>query len=170
MLWACSQPLPMHQNLPKTAKICPITISLRNYEIPPKIEILVFFYIKKCFTYRRGTRACIHHLDFQYKNFSYAFFVAKNRPLYVNFSMPPCGNWCFSQGSTSLVGMKFCKNVSNSLRNKNLKRLIPNLLEKSGFFGFQNTTASLGNNKKKLFLQLWMLRNECLRGGVYVNI
>jgi hypothetical protein len=29
--------------LPKFAKICPKTISLRNFEMPPKIEILVFF-------------------------------------------------------------------------------------------------------------------------------
>jgi hypothetical protein len=28
--------------LPNVAKICPKTISLRNFEIPPKIEILVF--------------------------------------------------------------------------------------------------------------------------------
>jgi hypothetical protein len=28
--------------LPKFAQICPKTISLRNLEIPPKIEILVF--------------------------------------------------------------------------------------------------------------------------------
>jgi hypothetical protein len=28
--------------LPKFAKICPKTISLRNFEMPPKIEILVF--------------------------------------------------------------------------------------------------------------------------------
>jgi hypothetical protein len=31
-------------------------------------------------------------LDFQYKNFLYPFFIVKNRPLYVNFSIPPCGN------------------------------------------------------------------------------
>jgi hypothetical protein len=41
------QPLtPMRRfcpKLPKTAKICPKTINLRNFEIPPKIEILVFF-------------------------------------------------------------------------------------------------------------------------------
>jgi hypothetical protein len=30
------------QNLPKFAKICPKTISLRNFEMPPKFEILVF--------------------------------------------------------------------------------------------------------------------------------
>jgi hypothetical protein len=35
------------QKLPKIAKICPKTISLRNFEIPPKIEILVFFQKKK---------------------------------------------------------------------------------------------------------------------------
>jgi hypothetical protein len=28
--------------LSKTAKMCPKTISSRNFEIPPKIEILVF--------------------------------------------------------------------------------------------------------------------------------
>jgi hypothetical protein len=28
--------------LPKFAQICPKTISLRNFEMPPKIEILVF--------------------------------------------------------------------------------------------------------------------------------
>jgi hypothetical protein len=30
-------------NLPKTAKICPKTITLRNFEMPPKIEIFIFF-------------------------------------------------------------------------------------------------------------------------------
>jgi hypothetical protein len=31
------------KKLSKFAKICPKTISLRNFEMPPKIEILVFF-------------------------------------------------------------------------------------------------------------------------------
>jgi hypothetical protein len=31
-------------------------------------------------------------LDFQSKNVSYAIFIVKKRPLYVNFSIPPCGN------------------------------------------------------------------------------
>jgi hypothetical protein len=35
------------QNYPKSAKICPKTISLRNFEIPPKIEILVFCLLLK---------------------------------------------------------------------------------------------------------------------------
>jgi hypothetical protein len=37
----------MQQKLPKSAKICPKTISLRNFEMPPKIEILVLFKKKK---------------------------------------------------------------------------------------------------------------------------
>jgi hypothetical protein len=37
--------------------------------------------------YRRGTRACFYSLDFQSKNFSYAIFIIKKWPLYVNFSI-----------------------------------------------------------------------------------
>jgi hypothetical protein len=43
LLWACSQPLSMQQILPKTAKILPKSVQRWNFEIPPKIEILVFF-------------------------------------------------------------------------------------------------------------------------------
>jgi hypothetical protein len=67
--------------LPNSVKICPKTISLRNFEIPPKIEILNLI----C---RGCTKACDHRLDFQYNNFLYAFFIVKKRPLYVNFSIP----------------------------------------------------------------------------------
>jgi hypothetical protein len=72
------------QNLPKTAQ-------RQNFEIPPKIEIFVFKKIK--YSIHRGeTRACFHRLDFQSKIFSYANFIVKKRPLYVNFSIFPCGN------------------------------------------------------------------------------
>jgi hypothetical protein len=37
--------------------------------------------------YRTGTKACFHRLDFQSKNFSYAIFIVKKRPLYVNFTI-----------------------------------------------------------------------------------
>jgi hypothetical protein len=53
----------MQQNLPKSAQnylkvpkfaeICPKTISLRNFEMPPKIEILVFFKNKNFYVERR---------------------------------------------------------------------------------------------------------------------
>jgi hypothetical protein len=87
-IWARCQPLPMQQNLPKIAKILPKTISSRNFEIPSKIEILVFS--KKNSMYRGNIKACAHHLDFQYKNFPYAFLNVKKWPLYVNFSISLC--------------------------------------------------------------------------------
>jgi hypothetical protein len=118
---ACCQPPSMQQNLPKTAQRW-------NFEIPPKIEILVFSKNKNKSMYRRGTRACFHCLDFQSKNFSYAIFIVKKRPLYVNFSIPLCRKWFFPQCSTRLVGMRFWGHVPNSLRNKNMERHIPYLL------------------------------------------
>jgi hypothetical protein len=39
--------------------------------------------------------------------------------------------------------MRFCGHVPNSPRNKNLKRVILNILEKSGFFGPQKTAVPL---------------------------
>jgi hypothetical protein len=45
-LRACCQPLPVQQNLPKIAQNCqnlPKFAQRQNFEIPPKIEILVFF-------------------------------------------------------------------------------------------------------------------------------
>jgi hypothetical protein len=38
-----------------------------------------------------GSRVYVHHLNFQYINFLYIFFIVKKRPLYVNFNIPPCG-------------------------------------------------------------------------------
>jgi hypothetical protein len=71
------------QNLLKSAQ-------RQNFEIPPEIEILVFFKLKIC-TCRGDAKACFHRLDFQSKNFLYVFFIVKEWPLYVNFSIPPCG-------------------------------------------------------------------------------
>jgi hypothetical protein len=82
---------------------------------------------------RRGTKACFHYSDFQSKNFSYAIFIVKKWPLYVNFSIPPCGNFFFSQCSTPLVGVRFCTHVSNSTRNKNVKSGKPYLHPKMVF-------------------------------------
>jgi hypothetical protein len=57
--------------------------------MPPKIEILVFFK-NNTSMYRGSTRVHVYHLDFQYNNFLYVFFIVKKWPLYVNFSIPPC--------------------------------------------------------------------------------
>jgi hypothetical protein len=56
-----------------------------------KFRFYFFSKIKSSMS-RGGIRACVHSLDFQYKNFSYVFFVAKNWPLYVTFNIPPCEN------------------------------------------------------------------------------
>jgi hypothetical protein len=47
--------------------------------------------------------------------------------------------------------MKFCEHVPNSLRNKTLDRLIPNLLEKVVFLGLQNIEVPLGTWKRTFF-------------------
>ena len=137
-------------NVANPAQIYLNTICLRNFDIPPKIEVLVFFKNKSSMC-RRGTSACAHPLDFQYKTFSYTFFVVKSWPLYVNFSIPPCENWCFSQGSTPLVGMKFCEHVPNSLTNKNLKGFIQNLLGKVNFLAFKTLQSPWDTWKKNIF-------------------
>jgi hypothetical protein len=65
--------------LPKSIQIYLETISSWNFEIPPKIEILVLSK-KMTSMCRRGTKAWAHCLDFQSKNFPYAFFnvMSKN--------------------------------------------------------------------------------------------
>jgi hypothetical protein len=82
---------------------------------------------------RESTRTCFYSLDFQSKIFSYAIFIVKKRPLYVNLSIPLCAKWCFFQGSIRLVDMRFCWHVPNSPRNKNLKSLNPYILYKMVF-------------------------------------
>jgi hypothetical protein len=72
----------------KTAKICPKQPKDKTLKFHQKSRFLYFFKIKYSI-YRGGTRACFHRLDFQSKIFSYAHFVVKKRPLYVNFSIPP---------------------------------------------------------------------------------
>jgi hypothetical protein len=124
---------------------------------------------------RRGTRTCLYHLDFQSKNSSYAIFIVNKRPLYVNFSIPPCGNWWFSQGSTPCVGTRFCGHVPNSPRNKNPKRHIPYLLEKVVFLD-PKRVLSPSNGSKKTFsstlnvMILQMVRNESVRFGRHIDI
>jgi hypothetical protein len=46
LLWLGSQPLSMQQILPKSAQ-------RKNFEIPPKIEILVFFKNKNFYVYKQ---------------------------------------------------------------------------------------------------------------------
>jgi hypothetical protein len=99
---------PMQQNLPKFSKIYPKTITVKNFEIPPKFEILVFFQ----------------------KKYS-AFFIVQKQSLYVNFNISLHAKTIFSWFHISY--MRFCNIIFNSLKNKNLKFLNPYLLQKMGF-------------------------------------
>jgi hypothetical protein len=70
----------MQQNLPKTAQNCqnlPKSAQRQNFEIPPKIEILVFLKNKN-YMCREGTRACFHRLDFQSRIFHMLFLLSKS--------------------------------------------------------------------------------------------
>jgi hypothetical protein len=63
------------------------------------------------------------------------------------------------------VGMRFCGHVPNSPRNKNLKRLILNLLEKVVFLDPKRLLPPFGRGKKTFFstlnvIILKMVRNE----------
>jgi hypothetical protein len=78
------------QKLPKTAQICPNLPKDETLKFRQKLIFQCFSKIKISM-FRGGTRACFHRLDFQSKNFSYAIFILKKRPLYVNFSIPLCG-------------------------------------------------------------------------------
>jgi hypothetical protein len=124
---------------------------------------------------RRNTRVCVYRLDFQYNNFLYVFLSVKKRPLYVNFSIPLVENVFFSQCSTPLVGMRFWGHALNSLRNKNMERLIPYLLEKMVFLAFK-TLLSLRVQGEIIFwstlnvMILQMVRIECVRFGGHVDI
>jgi hypothetical protein len=104
----------------------------------------IFFSIR-----RGGTKVYAYHLDFQYINFPYAFFIVKKLPLYVNFSIPSCGNWFFSQCSTLLVDMRFCGHVPNSTRNKYMKFLSPYLLQKMVFLASKTLLSHSGIGETK---------------------
>jgi hypothetical protein len=113
--------------LPKSAQICQNLPKDETLKFHQKSRFYYFSKIKICMC-RGGTRACFHPSDFQSKNISYAIFLVKKRPSYVNFSIPPCGKGFFSQCSTPLVGMRFWGHIPNSLSNKNMERHIPYLL------------------------------------------
>jgi hypothetical protein len=125
--------------------------------------------------FRRSTRVYVPHLDFQYNNFQYVFFIVKKRPVYVNFSIPPCGRWCFSQCSTPLVAMRFWMHVPNSLKTR-IWRGTFHIYFKKWFFWPLKLWCPLRAQGKKTFLStlnvmiLQTVRDECVRFGEHVDI
>jgi hypothetical protein len=71
--------------------------------------------------------------------------------------------------------MRFCGHVPNSLRNKNLKRLILNLLERVVSFYPKKLLSPFGKGKKNFFFNfecydLANIRNESVKFGRHVDI
>jgi hypothetical protein len=71
--------------------------------------------------------------------------------------------------------MRFCGNVPNSPRNKNLKKHISYLLEKVVFLDPKRLLSPLGRGKKTFSLNLnvmisQMVRNEIVRFGRHIDI
>jgi hypothetical protein len=142
----------------KSAQNCPNfskSAQRWNFEIPPKIEILVFFKKKK-FMYRGGTRACFYHSDFQSKIFRMLFLLSKNGlcmwisayPFAKNnfFGNPPQLWWIWDFAHMYLTQTRIRYEVQQ-----------PICTSKNGFFGLQNTVVPLGRTGKKLFIWLWTL-------------
>jgi hypothetical protein len=136
--------------------------SAQNCQNLPKDETLKYhqklrfynFSKIKISTCTRGNRACFHRLDFQSKKFSYANFIVKKRPLYVNFSTPLCGKQLFWQLSTTLVNIRFCTHVPNSNKKKNMKSGNPYLRWNMVFLAFETLQSLSGTVEKNFFLQL----------------
>jgi hypothetical protein len=87
---------------------------------------------------------------FSIQEFSYAIFIVKNRPLYVNFCIPLRGKYFFWQPSTPLVNMRFCTHVPNSTMNKNLRSGKPYQRRKMVFLA-SKTLLSLSCTMEKNF-------------------
>jgi hypothetical protein len=125
--------------------------------------------------YRGGSRPCFHYLDFQSKIVSYAIYIVKKRPLYVNFSIPPCGNWWFSHSSTHCVGMRFCGHVPNPRKSKNKKRHMLYLLKKVDFLDPKRLLSPFCSGRKNYFFNLnvmisEMVMSESVRFGRHIDI
>ena len=70
-VWACCQPLPMQQYLPKFAQ-------KRNFEIPQKIKILVFFQKQKFLHIEEALEYVFSVWIFNSRIFHMLFLLSKN--------------------------------------------------------------------------------------------
>jgi hypothetical protein len=82
---------------------------------------------------------------------SHMVFLSKNR-LFVNFNIPICAKWCFSQGFVCLIGMGFCGHLPNSLRNKNLKSHNPYLLHRMVFMAHKTLLHPFSRGERNFYL------------------
>jgi hypothetical protein len=80
----------------------------------------------------------------------------------MNFNIPYYGKYLFFQYSTPLVGMRFCRHVLNSSRNKNKMLHNPYLLGKVFFLASKTLLSPIGTLKKNFFInfKLYGLAND----------
>ena len=135
------------QNLPKS-------VQRWNFEIPPKIKILVFFKNLKEMC-RRGTRACFHHLEFQSNNFSYAIFIVKNGLCMWISAYPVAENDFFHINVPHLLWVWDFEDMYLTHLETRIWRGTFHIYFKKWFFGLQNSAVPFGRKEKKLFCQLW---------------
>jgi hypothetical protein len=86
-------------------KICPKTISLRNFEIPPKIEIENFFN-KKILYIEDAPKHVLIVWIFD-TNFFVCLFYCQKTAFVCEFQHTPLWNFFFSQCSTPPMGRRF---------------------------------------------------------------
>jgi hypothetical protein len=103
-----------------------------------------------------------------------SFLLSKNCLCMWISAYPLAKKWFFSQCSISLVGMRFFRHVPNSLKNKNVERHIPHLLKKIVFLAFNTLLSPWAHGKNFSstlnVMIMQMVRNECTRFGLHVNI
>jgi hypothetical protein len=130
--------------LPNFVKICPKTTSLRNFEIPPKIEILAFSKKIKIYV-EDAPKHVLTIWIFNTTIFCKPFLLSKNHLCMWISAYPLVENNCFSQCSTPLVGMRFCRHITNSPR---IWRGTFHIYIKKWFFWPSNLCCPLRSQRK----------------------
>jgi hypothetical protein len=168
----CSKICP---NLPKIAQKLPKFAQKQNFEIPPKIEILVFLKNKNCMC-RRGTKACFHHSDFQCKKFSYAIFIVKKNGLCMWISAYPLAKNDFFLNVPHLLWVWDFEDMYLTHLETRIWRGTFHIYFKKCFFLPSKLCCPLRVQGKKTFsltlnvMILQMVRNDCVRFGGHVDI
>jgi hypothetical protein len=119
--------LSLTTNVAKSAQNCPKTISLRKFEIPPKIEILIFFQKNK-FSMKNRHQTMCSQFGFSIQQFFISLFYCQKTAIVYEFQHIPFWKFFFSMFHRS------CRHVPNSTRNKNMKSVNPYLFQKWYFW------------------------------------
>ena len=156
-------------------KISPKTICLKNFEIPPKIKILIFW--KKSNPVSRWhTKACAHCLDFQYNNFSLCFLYCQKTTFVCEFQHTPLWKIIFFLNASHFLWIWDFVDINLTHLGTRIKCCTIHAYLKKLFFGPSKFYYPPLAQGKKTFLStlnvmiLQTVRNKCARFGGHVNI